>query len=281
MPAFRCPVCAQELEEDQSGLRCSDGHRYDRAREGYVNVLRGGRLKGRDHGDSDDMIRARRAVFDAGIYAPLIDAVAAQVESAQPTAVLDVGCGEGSYLRAAVDLAACDGWGIDISKPAVRLAAQRRAARVTASGSALAGSIRFAVASAADLPFFDDSFDVAINVFSPREFDEMRRVLVPDGVAVVATPRPEHLREIKAALYDRPRPHDETVHPCPPFATEHVTIDIELQSSEMRRNLLMMTPFWWSSPPERVNRFVDSFGSVHLDVRIDCYRAGELREQPK
>ena len=242
MPAFRCPVCAHELDEDESGLGCSNGHRYDRAREGYVNLLRSGRLKGRDHGDSDDMIRARRAVFDAGIYAPLIDAVAAQVARAQPKAVLDVGCGEGSYLRAAIDLATCDGWGIDISKPAVRLAAKRRSASVTALGSALAGTIRFAVASAADLPLFDASFDVAINVFSLREFDEMRRVLVPDGVAVVATPGPDHLREIKAALYDRPRPHDETVHPCQPFATEHVIIDIDLQSSEMRRSLLMMTP---------------------------------------
>ena len=44
------------------------------------------------------MIRARREVFDAGIYAPLIEAVAATVARAQPTALLDVGCGEGSYL---------------------------------------------------------------------------------------------------------------------------------------------------------------------------------------
>ena len=268
MPAFRCPVCARDLVEDASGLGCANGHRYDRAREGYVNLLRGGRLKGRDHGDSDDMISARRAVFDAGIYAPLIDAVARQVASAHPTTVLDVGCGEGSYLRAAIEVATCDGWGIDISKPAVRLAAKRRAA----SGTALAGTTRFVVASAADLPFFDDSFDVAINVFSPREFGEMRRVLGPEGVAVVATPGPEHLREIKAALYDRPRPHDETVHPCPPSATEHVVIDIDLQSSDMRRSLLMMTPFWWSAPPERVDRFVHSLGPVRLDVRIDSYR---------
>ena len=57
------------------------------------------------------MVRARRTVFDAGLYEPVTDAVAdivaeivAEVvaqRSAGPRAVLDCGCGEGSYLAAA------------------------------------------------------------------------------------------------------------------------------------------------------------------------------------
>ena len=38
-PRFRCPVCRQPLDVAPGGLACADGHRYDRAREGYVNLL--------------------------------------------------------------------------------------------------------------------------------------------------------------------------------------------------------------------------------------------------
>ncbi len=273
MPLYRCPVCAHALKEVAASYSCAAGHHYDRAREGYVNLLRGGRLKGREHGDDDAMIRARRAVFDAGIYAPLIDAVAATVAGVQPRTILDVGCGEGSYLRAAVEAAACDGWGIDISKPAVRLAAKRESK--VDDGAAC----RFAVASAADLPFFEGAFDVVVNVFSPREFAEMARVLRPAGVAVVATPSAEHLREVVAALYDDPRPHDEIVHPCAPIATTRVTADVDLFTSELRRSLLAMTPYWWTAIPERVAAFVDAVGTVRLDVRIDVYTRCALDER--
>ena len=233
-----------------------------------MNLLRGGRLKGRDHGDDDAMVRSRRAVFDAGLYSPLIDAVAATVAGARPRSILDVGCGEGSYLHAAADAAACDGWGIDISKPAVRLAAKR------AVPIRHGGTLRHAVASAADLPFLDDAFDVVVNVFSPREFAEMARVLQPAGVAVVATPSSDHLREVVAALYDDPRPHTETAHPCTPVATTRVTADVDVPTPDLRRDLLTMTPYWWTATPERVATFVDSVETVRLDVRIDTYRFG-------
>jgi 23S rRNA (guanine745-N1)-methyltransferase len=273
VPPYRCPVCAQALDEDATSYSCASGHHYDRAREGSVNLLRGGRLKGREHGDDDAMIRARRAVFDAGVYAPLIDAVAAAVAAERPRSILDVGCGEGTYLRAAVDASACDGWGIDISKPAVRLAAKRS---VSIGGR---GSVRHAVASAADLPFFDDAFDVVVSVFSPREFAEMSRVLRPTGVAIVATPSADHLREVVAAIYDRPRRHDETVHPCTPIATTRVTADVDVPTPDLRRSLLTMTPYWWTATPERVAEFVDEVGTVRLDVRIDTYRFGAADER--
>lgn len=233
-----------------------------------MNLLRGGRMKGREHGDDDAMVRARRSVFDAGVYAPLIDAVATAVASVRPRTVLDVGCGEGSYLRAAVDAVGCDGWGIDISKPAVRLAARR------ASPARGGATCRHAVASAADLPFFDDAFDAVVNVFSPREFAEMSRVLRPRGVAIVATPAPDHLREVVAALYDDPRPHAEAGHPQPPIATSRLTVDVDVPTPDLRRSLLTMTPYWWTATPARVEAFVDSVETVRLDVRIDTYEFG-------
>ena len=193
--SFRCPHCGESLSAGERTFSCPSGHQFDRAREGYVNLMVGGRLPGGASGDDDTMVRARRAVFDAGLYDPIIDAVTAAVHHAGAHHVLDAGCGEGTYLARSCVASGASGWGIDISKVAVRLAARRY------------DECTFAVASTYRLPFADGSFDAVIDVFSPRPFDELMRVLRPGGVAVVVSPGPHHLAQLKASIYDAPRPH--------------------------------------------------------------------------
>ena len=35
-----CPVCHEPLVDDERGAACTGGHRFDRAREGYLYLLR-------------------------------------------------------------------------------------------------------------------------------------------------------------------------------------------------------------------------------------------------
>jgi 23S rRNA (guanine745-N1)-methyltransferase len=257
---FRCPHCGEPLREQDSGWSCATGHGFDRAREGYVNLMVGGRLPGGPSGDDDAMVRARRTVFDAGLYDPIIDAVAAAVVGESPATVLDAGCGEGTYLARAASLAGAEGWGIDISKVAVRLAAKRY------------GSCRFAVASSYRLPFADGSFDVLIDVFSPRPFDELLRVLRPGGVAAVVTPGPDHLAQLKSLVYDTPRPHVDD-EPAPPAeSTTPVRFTVDLAEPTLRRSLLEMTPYWWSTTDDRRARVDDALTSVDVDMVLTTYR---------
>jgi 23S rRNA (guanine745-N1)-methyltransferase len=177
-PRFRCPACRQPLAAADSGLRCPNGHHVDRSREGYVNLLpSGGR---RPAGDDAAAVHARRALLDRGHYAPVAravaDAVAEATAAARPGAVLDAGCGEGTYLAAVTAATGTEGWGVDVSKPAVRLAARRHRAH------------RYAVASSLDLPFEDAVFDAVVSVFAPRAFAEFSRVLRPGGAIVLASP---------------------------------------------------------------------------------------------
>src|SRR4051812_16725214 len=141
---WRCPVCHGPLREAERTWRCGEGHTYDVAKEGYVNLLITHQRRQREPGDSVEMLRARRAFLEAGHYAPLRDALAERVPGGS---VLDVGCGEGYYTRAVdteVDRAQAGVWGVDIAKEAVRLAARRGGP-----------GHRFAVASAYDLPVLD------------------------------------------------------------------------------------------------------------------------------
>ena len=246
---------------------CASGHHFDRAKEGYVNLLPGGRLKGRPAGDDEAMVRARRVVFDTGLYDPIIDAVAAAVTSVHPTSVLDAGCGEGSYLERATSRSGASGWGIDISKWAVRLASRRHREH------------HYAVASSYALPFADNSFDALINVFSPRDFAEMQRVLAGGGAAVVVTPGPRHLAQLKEIIYDDPREKtdiDETGANAggpTPDLVESVSFELVLDEPSLRLALLEMTPFWWSTVPERRDVIAASPLTVEADVRVSVYTA--------
>ncbi|MEO6879380.1 MAG: putative RNA methyltransferase [Mycobacteriaceae bacterium] len=191
-----CPHCGRGLELDDTSsplvLRCESGHDFDVARQGYVSLLPGG-PRGAT-GDSTEMVAARQAFLDAGHYAPLTAALAAEVERAEArrrvACVLDVGAGTGHYLAAALSAApGAVGVALDASKPAARRAAHCHP-RV---GSVLADAWRA-------LPLGANTVSVALTVFAPRAPLELRRVLTVDGVLVVATPTPRHLVELVESL---------------------------------------------------------------------------------
>lgn len=73
-----CPVCGQPLLEGAHGADCPSGHHYDRAREGYLNLLRTSK-PGRSTGDPKEAARSRRAFLDKGYYLPLREALAGLV----------------------------------------------------------------------------------------------------------------------------------------------------------------------------------------------------------
>lgn len=123
MTLFRCPLCGGSLSEVPAGLRCPRGHCFDRAKEGYVNLLPVGQKHSKAPGDDKAMVAARRAFLDGGWYAPLrqaLKALAVEVTGPAP-AVLDAGCGEGYYTSGVREALLAAGReprvaGVDISK---------------------------------------------------------------------------------------------------------------------------------------------------------------------
>ena len=213
-----CPICTAPLAAGERAFACASGHSFDRARQGYVNLLRPTRLRG----DSAEMLHARRRFLDAGWYAPLADALTeivgawlAQESPAIPgaaRALVDIGCGEGFYLRRLAQSRAstlkAQGWrlyGLDLSRDTIRMAAGRAALEerqpADQQKSAPLPSVTWVVASARDrLPFADAGVGALLNIFAPRVAEEFARVVAPGGLLVVMTPLAEHLAEARAAL---------------------------------------------------------------------------------
>ncbi|MHA7262256.1 putative RNA methyltransferase [Arthrobacter sp. TMN-37] len=180
-----CPVCGSSLHVEGRGLACVRGHRFDAARQGYVNLLTG---RGTAfEADNAGMVEARARFLAAGHYSPLRDAVAAAAQRhvPDPRVVVDAGAGTGYYLRGVTDrFPGTLPVALDISKFALR-----KAARELPGGIALVWDLW------RPLPLSSGSADLLLNVFAPRNVDEFVRVLSPGGLLVVATPLPGHLGE--------------------------------------------------------------------------------------
>ena len=128
-----CPVCHEPLADNERGAACAGGHRFDRAREGYLYLLRSSK-SGDSMGDPKSQARSRRDFLNRGYYAPLRDAMVELVreraaERAASTngsmTLLDIGCGEGYYTSTMGAVPGVDAYGFDLGKEMVRLAAKR------------------------------------------------------------------------------------------------------------------------------------------------------------
>jgi 23S rRNA (guanine745-N1)-methyltransferase len=180
---FSCPVCGEPLCRANRSYRCLDGHAFDVAREGYVNLLLPQYRRSKDPGYSKEMIAGCRDFFDAGHYQPLADDVAMLISSYFPEGdrvVVDAGCGEGYYLRRLRALLAATGaeqhtllCGIDISKHDIRGAARRDPRAV------------YAVAGTYRMPVLRSVVHVLLTHFSPVSAEDFRRVVKPGGVVLV------------------------------------------------------------------------------------------------
>lgn len=180
---LRCPACGGALLPAADGLRCDRGHCVNVSRRGTVNVLSDARTDAYDSA----LFAARRRVFDAGCYQAVLEAVEALLPEG-PQRLLDAGCGEGWYLNAL--LSRHPGWhgaGADISRVAIRMAASQPCAAV------------WCVADLKRLPFPDGCFTAVLDVLTPADYAEFRRVLAPGGRLIKVYPGGDYLRELREA----------------------------------------------------------------------------------
>lgn len=188
-PLLCCPRCTAVIEVTGGALCCEQGHSYDIARQGYVNLLS---KPAGAAADDAAMVSARAHVLVSGVYSPILEALIEVVTglSLPPGAVVDIGAGTGYYTAGVLDaLVDRPGVAVDLSAYAARRCARAHPRLAALVGDAWAG-----------IPVRVNAAALVMDVFAPRNADEFERVLAPGGAVVVVTPAPEHLTELVTSL---------------------------------------------------------------------------------
>ena len=273
--ALNCPLDGTPLRRSDASWRCSVGHCFDAAAQGYTNLLPVQNKRSRDPGDSKEMVAARRRFLESGAYQPIAAAVSQAVLADLPPgslACLDAGCGEGYYLRQLADAAERSSeqqtlalLGLDISKWAVISAAKRDKRS------------NWIVGSNANLPVPTAALDRVLCMFGFPVYAEFARVLKTGGLLLQVDAGPDHLRELRETIYPTLKAERTTPTAIPdgftPDTTESIRYSLDLVGQAQIADLLAMTPHLYRATAEgRAKAAALTALTVTVDVRLICLR---------
>ncbi|ABI39479.1 rRNA (guanine-N(1)-)-methyltransferase [Shewanella sp. MR-4] len=266
---YICPLCALPLTLIERTWGCPQAHKFDMAKEGYVNLLPVQKKNSKDPGDNQQMMLARREFLNAGYYQSLSDRVNALAleYASEAQRILDIGCGEGYYSHRLYDTLAaghpCLLQGVDISKSAIKYAAKRYP------------GLSFCVASAYEMPIPANSIDLAIRIYAPSKVEELQRIMATGGILITVSPGPLHHFALKQQIYAEPRLHpvsDAKIAGFDCLHQERLRSQLELNISEDISHFLEMTPYAWKFSAEQKQAFARSGLSCELDFQIEVHR---------
>jgi 23S rRNA (guanine745-N1)-methyltransferase len=257
---FQCPVCKGACHVEQYSLICVQNHRFDLSKKGTIYFL--------THSIQTEynkkMLQHRGKMIQSGMYQPLLEKLISELDVTGRT--LDVGCGEGSFLKELSSLGLKgSSIGFDISKEGIYLASNQPLEAF------------WCVADLTNLPFADHSMDTILNIFSPSHYQEFQRVLKESGTVLKVVPEADYLKELRAAFY--PEDVSKQVYSnekvvakfaeemaC--IADERVTYTFAIPE-ENRLDLLEMSPLEWGVS-EQVKAAVQEnpLSEITIDVRV-------------
>ena len=228
-----CPVCNCALKKDSRVYICENGHSFDIAKEGYVNLLRSSK-NGDLIGDDKISARMRRDFLNKGYYAPLMEELC-RIFGDKKGNVLDICCGEGYYTAALGENPNLTVFGFDIAREMVRLAAKR-------------GKGSYFVANMANIPIAEGSVDYCTHLFAPFNEAAFAKVLKEGGRLYTVIPGRFHLWGLKQAVYDTPYENDEVLPETKQLriiSQRKVTSQITLNCQEDIQAVFRMTPYFF------------------------------------
>lgn len=190
--AFACPICQENLTLVESSLKCSNHHSFDLSKFGYVNLAP--QIKQSANYDKENF-QNRQRILEAGFYQAILEAVSDLLSNSKNAkTILDIGCGEGFYSRKLQESHPDKTfYAFDISKDSVQIAAK----------SELNWAVNWFVGDLSRLPLQDASMDILLDLFSPANYGEFRRVLSKDGILIKVIPTKNHLKEIRQKVQDQ------------------------------------------------------------------------------
>ncbi len=271
-----CPIDGQRLECKGKQWLCNQGHAYDIARQGYVNLLPVQHKRTKHPGDSKAMVLARARFLNTGIYEQIADTLAeitySQLSEDQDSCLMDAGCGEGYYLDYVFQYlkkrnysGAASFVGMDISKEAIHEAAKRNK------------QISWIVGTNRQPAIEAGSVNIILCVFGFHSFEGFNKILKPGGRLILVEPGADHLIELRETIYSSIKQtgfQDLSQFEAMNFSLRHSQA-LQFKTGDINNkqinDLLLMTPHFYRATKEgrEVAARVDTLNlSVDVNFRI-------------
>ncbi len=259
-PTLCCPRCGGMLTLAEDDFSCPQGHHYNLNRKGCVNFLSTPVNTCYDK----ELFAARRHVFASGCYDPVVEAIDSLIPPGDQR-LLDAGCGDGWYLHQLLEQhPSWVGAGIDISKDAIFQATDHPCEAL------------WCVGDLRRLPFGAHTFTTVLDVLTPANYSEFRRVLTPNGMMIKVYPGEHYLQEIRLKrgmpLYTEGKVEAYLHEKAEVIASRHVTVTHAL-TPQLWRDFVWMTPLDQDlSPEEKEALALDVAETITIDLHVDAVR---------
>ena len=247
--AFSCPICQEDLTLVESSLKCSNRHSFDLAKFGYVNLAP--QIRQPANYDKENF-QNRQQILEDGFYQTILEGISDLLATKSSVkTILDIGCGEGFYSRKLQEShSEKTFYAFDISKDSVQIAAK----------SEPNWAVNWFVGDLARLPIKNASMDILLDIFSPANYGEFRRVLSQNGILIKVIPTENHLKEIRQMVQDHLTKKDYSNQDIKEHFQEHFTIQSSQIASltkpitpEQRQALLSMTPLLFNIDQTKID----------------------------
>lgn len=268
MNSFICPKCGEDLLLNNKSFICKNKHCYDKAKEGYVNLLPINSKKSKEPGDNAKMMMARREFLQTDFYKPLANKISFIIKNQlhnKKSNILDLGCGEGYYTGLiSKELKNSTFSALDISKIAVKYASKQYK------------NINFCVASAFKMPIKDNSIDLLYRIYAPSLESELQRVIKKNGYLLTVTPGDRHLYQLREVIYEKvlnlSTKEDES-KTLIKINSENLKFNINIKDPKVLQTLLDMTPFSWKITNDiHTKLFSNTEWNIECDFKISLYK---------
>ncbi|WP_018932167.1 putative RNA methyltransferase [Gracilibacillus lacisalsi] len=255
---FRCPICQEEIRVENTSVICNSHHQFDLAKKGYINFY--SKASPRDY--DRKLFEARYQVIQSGMYDLLHQKITEIIKGLdyQVANILDLGCGEGSHLQKItqqLDITFV-GIGMDIAKDGIITAAKYHQGLI------------WTVADLAQSPYPSSQFDILLNILTPANYQEFKRLLHTDGRLIKVIPRSGYLQEIREQVMGEKQQtyvNDEIMaHFKKHFDNVEIhTVQYQWEvPADLLEDIWYMTPLTWRKEIEQSIEWV----TIDLDIII-------------
>ncbi|WP_413376575.1 putative RNA methyltransferase [Alkalihalobacillus sp. 1P02AB] len=268
---FKCPICQETIAVTElKSFKCQNNHTFDFTKQGYLNLLV---QQSNSHYDKTLFEYRHHLIVKTDFFSPLQKLITDIIHnetfehSVQSRTILDIGCGEGSHLAqilAQDRLEQFTGFGLDIAKDGILQAAKNYEGNV------------WLVGDLAKSPFADLSFQVLLNILSPSNYKEFRRLLAPNGIVIKVIPRPSYLKELRQFFFQKQEKEEyqndntltlfyENFHQV---ERHPLTYTKKLNKDELR-SLVNMTPLTWQANEDKIEQFIREYSASAITVDLE------------